>query len=83
MAMGSCFGILPFLPVLHVRELPEFASLMSLAVGPAVCCGMLGCLGLVWLVRRTPGLFCLDSWLVLLWSAVSVLILRIVPASGG
>ena len=53
-----------------------------MAVGPAVCYGMVGCLGSVQLVRGTPGLPPLDSWPVLHWGAVSVLILRIVPASG-
>ena len=47
-----------------------------------VCCGMAGCLGLVLLVRGTPGLPPLVSWLVELWNAVSVLILWIIPASG-
>ena len=64
-------------PVIHVRELTEFASLMSLDRY-----GMVGCLGLVLLVRGTPGLPPLVSWLAVLWNAVSVRILWIVLVSG-
>ena len=79
--MGICFGSVPFSTIFHVRDLPEFASIMS-AVGPAVFNGMVGCLGSVFLVKGTPGLPPLLSWLVELWNAVSVLVLRIVLASG-
>ena len=47
-------------------------------IGPAVFCGVAGCLGSILLVSGTPGLPPLVSWLVERWSAVSVLILWIV-----
>ena len=44
---GHLFWECTFLPLSHVRELPEFASLSPLTVasGPNVCNGMVGCLG--------------------------------------
>ena len=47
---------------------------------PAVCCGMVGCLVLFFLVKGTPGLPPLNSSLVELWSVVSVPILQMIRA---
>ena len=52
---GHVFCPCTFPPLQHIRELPEFASLMSLD-RPDFSFGMGGCLGLVMLVMITPGL---------------------------
>ena len=67
MEMGIYFGSVPFPPLLHVKELPEFASLMSLdRSGPDVCFGMVGCLGLVVLLLGIQPLVSLNGAWVLI-----------------
>ena len=55
MGDGHLFWECPFHPLQHVRELPEFAFLMSLDRSVAYS-GMVGCLVLRVLVRQIPGL---------------------------
>ena len=55
---GHLFWECPFPLLQHVRELPEFAYLMSLiaVIGHVAYSGMVGCLALVVLVKGIPGL---------------------------
>ena len=61
--MVNLFWECPFLPLQHVRELPEFAYLMSLDRSKWPRC--FGCLVLVTLVIGISGLPLLVTWLPL------------------
>ena len=54
--MVTCSGSVPFLPLQHVRELPEFAflCLWIVVTGPVVFFGMVGCLVRMTLVVIVP-----------------------------
>ena len=73
---GHLFWECTFSPLQHVRDFPEFASLLSLdhSNWPGAFFGMVGCLDMVASVTRTPGLPPLVIWLLFILNGAKVLI---------
>ena len=84
MVMVTCFGSVLFPPFQHVRELPEFAYLLSLNRSNWPRCllwhGWLP--GFSGLVIRTPGLPPLEIWRLFILSGALVLILLTLVIAG-